>query len=233
MKSIPFAESPSEPTPNQLRTTSSSAIVAPPSIVTVVCFTGAAGSPLPALNVTMYFVDCGETFAMRTSLCHCDAPARCPADGITNEPAAAPNGDGVTGVTRLTLTGIDVACETSVCARLSLVDGVLKMTMTVPVHVPLTSPEGSTEIVIVMPSGGTMPTPGVTAIHGLSLDATNVMNCPGTPGMKSGNVIFCVLPAGALTLTLRRSFGSGSGTTTIVTIGEYAPAWPQASARTR
>src|ERR1043166_3229354 len=117
MKSIPCAESPSEPTPNQLRTTSSSAIVAPPSIVTVVCFTGAAGSPLPALNVTMYFVDCGETFAMRTSLCHCDAPARCPADGITNEPAAAPNGDGVTGVTRLTLTGIDVACETSVCAR--------------------------------------------------------------------------------------------------------------------
>src|SRR5205814_3879027 len=47
---MPFDESPSEPIPNQLRTMSSSAIVTPPSMLTVVTFSGIATSPVPVLS---------------------------------------------------------------------------------------------------------------------------------------------------------------------------------------
>ena len=48
---MPLAESPSEPTPNQLRTMSSSAMVAPPSMLTVVCFTDAVCAAVIPLNI--------------------------------------------------------------------------------------------------------------------------------------------------------------------------------------
>ena len=48
--STPLIESPREPTPNQLRTMSSSAVVPPGATVIDVVFT-AVVSPLPGLNV--------------------------------------------------------------------------------------------------------------------------------------------------------------------------------------
>jgi hypothetical protein len=48
----PFDESPSEPMPYQLRTMSSSAVVAPGSMLMTVDFTGTVGSPLPRLNAS-------------------------------------------------------------------------------------------------------------------------------------------------------------------------------------
>src|SRR5947207_12625869 len=115
MVSEPFAESPSGPTPNHVRTKSSSAVVAPPSMLTKVCFIELE----PLLNESRYFARFEPTFAMRMSLRQVDAPlARKPSDGTTSAVDEAPvSGCGVTGVTTLIDTGIAVDEAPSVCTH--------------------------------------------------------------------------------------------------------------------
>jgi hypothetical protein len=103
----------------------------------------------------------------------------------------------------------------------------------VPVHVPLTSCDGSAAIVTRTPAGGTMPDDGTTVSHGLSAVAMNVAVPSGSPGTKSWNVTGVVLPAGTLTLKFGVS-GDGTGATTTRTVGEYALGDPHSCiARTR
>src|SRR6185369_5146980 len=106
MVSAPFAESPSGPTPNQLRTKSSSAVVAPASMLRNVCFIVLE----PLLNDSWYFCACAPMLARRMSLRQVDAPlARKPSDGTTSAVCDAPvSGCGETGVTTLMETGIEV-----------------------------------------------------------------------------------------------------------------------------
>ena len=106
MVSAPLAESPSGPTPNQLRTKSSSAVVAPASMLSSVCFIEFE----PLLNESWYFCSCAPMFATRMSLRHVEPPlARKPSDGTTSALCDAPlSGCGVTGVTTLTDTGTEV-----------------------------------------------------------------------------------------------------------------------------
>src|SRR5438067_13268337 len=117
MSREPFDESPSEPMPYQLRTTSSSASVAPASTVTVVCLM-AERSPLPGLNVTRYFCDDEVTLPRRMSLRHCESmPGRWPTVGMISAFAFGVEYlPGVTGVTRLIDTGIDVVCVVALAA---------------------------------------------------------------------------------------------------------------------
>src|SRR5437660_5419736 len=100
--------------PNQLRTMSSKAIVAPGSMLTVVCLT-ASDVALPELKVSWTFFENAEVLAMRMSLCHCELkPGRWPTDGMTTAVAAGPvSVPGLTGEVRLIETGMDVLGVTS------------------------------------------------------------------------------------------------------------------------
>src|ERR1044071_1108294 len=233
MKSIPFDESPSEPTPNQLRTMSSSAVVAPASTVIVVCLSGAVVSPVPGLNVSVNFCGVAATLAMRMSLRQSElSPARWPTEGMTS--AFAPScgsAVGFTGVVRFTETGTDVDDVPSVPKREIVL--LPKITITVPIHVPFGSDDGSIVIVRSMPCGPMSPEVGKSEIQGRSAEARNDVVPPGRPGMWIWNVIGVVLPAGALTLG-PSAVGAGGGMTTTLIVGEKGLASPHADlARTR
>src|SRR5207253_3404591 len=108
IESTPFAESASEPTPYQLRTMSSRAMVAPASMLTMVCFSSVAASPFARLNDTWYLAGTEVVFAMRMSLRQLElTPGRWPTEGISIALSEGVVSDaGETGVVRLIVMGM-------------------------------------------------------------------------------------------------------------------------------
>src|SRR2546426_11940863 len=183
---MPFEESPSEPTPNQLRTMSSSAVLAPASTRIVVCFTGVLASPLPGLKVSWNFCGVAPTLATRMSLRQSElSPARWPTEGITSALGlSCGSAPGFTGVVRLIETGtdvVDVPCGTKRPEIVLLP----KTTITVPIHVPFGSDDGSAVIVSVMPAGPMRPEGGETESQGRGAVARDDGVAPGRAGGKS------------------------------------------------
>src|SRR5512140_34447 len=129
-----------EPTPYQLRATSSSAVVAPASTVIVVCFTVAASAVIveeEGVNVSAYCCLFRPTFARRMSDCHRELmPSRWPTEGMISTFAnVVVFFVGVTGVTRLTETGTEIVVEPSTRAPLPEVDTGVRTRTSVPVNV--------------------------------------------------------------------------------------------------
>src|SRR5436305_14282762 len=106
--------------------------------------------------------------------------------------------------------------------------------ITVPVHVPSCSVDGSAEMLKSSPCGGMIPLVGETLSHGLSTVAMNDVVMFGRPGTWIGNVTGVLLPAGTgMLMLIVPSAGSGMMTIGAVLENEPLP-WPQpASARTR
>src|SRR3954454_7951062 len=134
--------------------------------------------------------------------------------------AGPAKGPPVTGVVRLIETGMEVGgVVPSACLPTTPVP---KTMMTVPVQVPSVKLLGSAEIVKLIPSGGMIPLPGVTANHGLSTVATNEVIWPGRPLTWIGKVTGCVLPEGTGMLGLIAP-SAGSGMTITDAMPENGP----------
>ena len=135
MERTPLPLSPSVPTPYQFLTMSSRAVVAPGSMVMVVCFTPLLSD---GLNVSVYFCDAVAVLLMRMSDCQWVLlPSRWPTDGMISvlDGADGTLPVGRTGVTRLTDSGMATVLPESLTWEFETLSGV-SVTRTVPVNVP-------------------------------------------------------------------------------------------------
>src|SRR5205085_5926017 len=146
------------------------AVVAPASMVIVVVFTDCVASDGVKLKLYCCFV--APVLLTRMSLCQCEPmPSRWPTEGMISAfVGGAEFAPGVTGVTRLMETGVDMTVVTSFRALLVAPIGVSD-TMTVLVNVPFGRFDGSVVSVSVIPSGVSTPLDGATLIHGSSVFA--------------------------------------------------------------
>src|SRR5947209_5810909 len=235
ISSTPFAASPRLPTPYQLRTMSSRAMVPPASTSMIVCLTGFEASSPVGVKVSWYLVLVNPVLARRMSDCHLElTPGRWPTEGMMSAFAgSACLVVELTGVTSVTETGVFDVVSPSATMPFDEVEGVMMVTITVPVKVPLGRSVGSAVTVRSTTLGGRSPADGETLSHGLSTRAVK-LTVPPTPGTCTISTTTSLLPAGMLTFGFG-SFGEGGGAMTTREVAEYAPNLPAQgrNARTR
>src|SRR4051794_23234012 len=208
------------PEPKKLERMSSSAVVAPGSIVMVVELPDCVPSVAIGVKLSVYFIVCAETFATRTSDWKFElfAPLVCATPGMISESGCGVlRGTGETGVTTLTEIGTDVTAE----PLLPIFPELPYVTSTVPVFVPRFRVPGAAVTVSVAPAGPTMPEAGVTVSHGLS-----VLAVKGVGVCTAGSSTVCTtLPnAPASVLDFADFTSTLTGITKTPTTSDHGPA---------
>src|SRR2546430_2591366 len=137
---------------------------------------------------------------------------------------------GVIGVTRLIETGTLTGVTPSFAMPPLL--GVVTLTMSVPVNVPLGRMLGSTKTVKSFPSGGRSPLVGSTlSSHGFGSNlAVKGSVWPGKPGTCTMIATRALFPDGTLTFGF---VGGVNGASTTRTTAEFADVPHASTARTR